>query len=51
MDKFHLVPYPEQITVMDGYTAPNAKITEKETDTEKKEAYLLKISENEIHIE
>ena len=51
MEKLNLVPYPEQITMTGGYLSASAKLTERETDVLKKEAYFLRITENEIYME
>lgn len=51
MERLHLVPYPEKVKLTGGYCQPGAKITTCEKELQKKEAYVIKITEDEIRIE
>lgn len=51
MERLHLVPYPQKVNMTGGYCRTEVKITECEKQLWKKEAYIMKITEDEICIE
>ena len=51
MQGLSLVPYPQRILEKEGHTSAVACVIEQEVNTMSPEAYSLKISEGEIHIE